>query len=40
MSPEMVKEQNTNLTTDFWALGCIVYKMITGGAAFKGVTPP
>jgi serine/threonine protein kinase len=38
--PEMATKQTTTLTMDMWALGCIVYKMITGRAAFPGVANP
>ena len=40
MPPEMAIKQTTTLTMDMWALGCIVFKMITGRAAFPGLATP
>ena len=39
MSPEMISEAKATLSTDMWAFGCIIYKMITGKAAFPGIAP-
>ena len=39
MAPEMISEARVTLTSDLWALGCIIYKMITGKATFPGVAP-
>jgi 3-phosphoinositide dependent protein kinase-1 len=36
MSPEMVKGQPPSYGSDLWAFGCIIFKMITGKAAFPG----
>ena len=30
MAPEMIKDCQSNLATDLWALGCIIFKMHTG----------
>lgn len=38
MPPEMIKEQRTTFTTDLWALGIIIFKMVTGKVPFKGAT--
>ena len=37
LSPEMIKGQPPSLGSDLWALGCIVYKMLTGRTAFPGL---
>jgi serine/threonine protein kinase len=37
MSPEQVKGQEADRTSDIWAFGCLLYEMITGRAAFEGV---
>jgi len=39
MAPEMISEARVTLTTDLWAFGCIIYKMVTGRATFPGVAP-
>jgi len=38
VAPEMLKESMSGHFTDLWALGCIVYQMITGEVPFKGKT--
>lgn len=35
-SPELLNGEPYNQKTDVWALGCIIYEMITKQAAFKG----
>jgi len=36
MSPEMIKNSVATLETDLWALGCIIFKMVTGYVPFPG----
>ena len=36
MAPEMLKGQKSYLATDIWALGVMVYLMITGWLPFTG----
>jgi 3-phosphoinositide dependent protein kinase-1 len=38
VAPEMLKESMSGHFTDLWALGCIIYQMITGEVPFKGKT--
>src|SRR5579883_974191 len=38
MSPEQVKGGPTDRTADLWALGCVLYEMLTGYRAFEGET--
>eukprot|EP00347_Sterkiella_histriomuscorum_P007491 403348718 len=35
VSPEMLKDNTSSKAGDIWALGCIIYQMITGEAPFK-----
>ena len=37
LAPEMAKDSESTCATDLWALGCIIFKMITGKAAFPGI---
>ena len=38
VSPEMLKDNNAYAASDIWALGCIVYRMLTGEVPFNGST--
>ena len=38
VAPEMLKESMSGHFTDLWALGCIIYQMVTGEVPFKGKT--
>ncbi len=35
VSPEMLNENISSASGDVWALGCIIYQMITGDVPFK-----
>ena len=37
MAPEMLDDWHATLSTDLWALGCILFKMATGRVPFPGV---
>lgn len=36
MSPEILKEEPYNQKTDVWALGCILFEMLTRDKAYSG----
>ena len=38
MSPEQVEGHDVDARTDLWALGAIVYEMVSGARAFEGAT--
>ena len=38
VSPEILKGNAANLSTDLWSFGCIIYQMITGAPPFRGGT--
>ena len=35
VSPEMLFGEEVEFEADYWALGCIIYKLITGSSPFK-----
>jgi serine/threonine protein kinase len=40
IAPEVWEGQGTTAQADIYALGCILYEMLTGEKVFKGETPP
>ena len=39
MSPEQLRGENVQISSDLWALGVMLYEMATGSRPFKGHTP-
>ena len=37
MSPETIENSVSVMETDLWALGCIIFKMLTGRVPFPGI---
>ncbi|KAL6308099.1 kinase-like domain-containing protein [Sparassis latifolia] len=38
VAPELLEDSQTSESSDFWALGCILYQMISGRFAFRGLS--
>ena len=38
VSPEMLKQNESGPASDIWALGCIIYRMLSGDVPFSGST--
>ena len=38
ISPECVEDKIQSKAMDLWALGCLIFEMVTGRKAFKGKT--
>ena len=38
VSPEMLKQNVAGPASDIWALGCIIFRMLTGDVPFSGTT--
>ena len=36
MSPEIVNRQPYGFAADIWALGVLIYRIVTGGFPYKG----
>jgi 3-phosphoinositide dependent protein kinase-1 len=39
LAPEMIKDSESTMASDLWALGCIIFKMVTGKVPFPGMSP-
>lgn len=40
LAPEMIINNSASMATDIWALGCIIFKLITGNVPFTGTIGP
>ncbi|KAJ3572382.1 hypothetical protein NP233_g3109 [Leucocoprinus birnbaumii] len=38
IAPELLEAKETSKSSDFWALGCIIYQLIAGRFAFQGLS--
>jgi serine/threonine protein kinase len=38
MAPEMVKQEEYNRSVDWWALGVLIYELVTGTPPFNNAT--
>ena len=38
LSPELLKDEQTGISSDLWALGCIIYQMLAGQHPFQAQT--
>ena len=36
LAPEMIRDCQSSCESDLWALGCIIFKMLTGKVPFPG----
>jgi serine/threonine protein kinase len=39
MAPEQIEGQTVDARADLWALGCVIYEMVSGSPPFQGRTP-
>jgi serine/threonine protein kinase len=40
LAPEMITSNSASMATDIWALGCMIFKLITGNVPFTGTIGP
>lgn len=40
LAPEMIINNSASMATDIWALGCMIFKCITGNVPFTGTIGP